>query len=79
VHATAGNISVALDDGVLITPTDACLGRCSLVRWPGSTRRVHSSTAGCRASKTLACICRIYDADTLPLQSCTRTARTSSR
>ena len=26
VHATAGNISVRLDDGFLITPTDACLG-----------------------------------------------------
>ena len=26
VHATAGNISVRLDDGYLITPTDACLG-----------------------------------------------------
>ena len=26
VHASAGNISVRLDDGYLITPTDACLG-----------------------------------------------------
>ena len=26
VHATAGNISVRLADGYLITPTDACLG-----------------------------------------------------
>ena len=26
VHATAGNISIRLDDGYLITPTDACLG-----------------------------------------------------
>jgi 3-dehydro-4-phosphotetronate decarboxylase len=26
VHATAGNISVRLDDGFLITPTDACMG-----------------------------------------------------
>jgi len=26
VHATAGNISVRLEDGFLITPTDACLG-----------------------------------------------------
>ena len=26
VHATAGNISVRLADGFLITPTDACLG-----------------------------------------------------
>ena len=28
VHATAGNISVRLDDGFLTTPTDACqIGR----------------------------------------------------
>ena len=27
VYAAAGNISVRLDDGFLITPTDACLGR----------------------------------------------------
>jgi len=26
VHATAGNISVRVDGGFLITPTDACLG-----------------------------------------------------
>lgn len=26
VHATAGNLSVKLDDGYLITPTDACMG-----------------------------------------------------
>ena len=26
VHATAGNISMRVDDGFLITPTDACLG-----------------------------------------------------
>lgn len=26
VHATAGNISVCLEDGYLITPADACLG-----------------------------------------------------
>jgi hypothetical protein len=26
VHATAGNISVRLEDGYLITPSDACLG-----------------------------------------------------
>jgi 3-dehydro-4-phosphotetronate decarboxylase len=26
VHATAGNISMRLDEGFLITPTDACLG-----------------------------------------------------
>ena len=26
VHATAGNISIRVEDGFLITPTDACLG-----------------------------------------------------
>ena len=26
VHASAGNVSMRLDDGFLITPTDACLG-----------------------------------------------------
>ena len=26
VHAAAGNISIRLDDGLLITPTEACLG-----------------------------------------------------
>jgi len=32
VHATAGNISVRLDDGFLITPTDACLGTLDPIR-----------------------------------------------
>ena len=36
VHATAGNISVRLPDGFLITPTDACLGRLL----PGRLARV---------------------------------------
>ena len=26
VHATAGNISIQLEDALLITPSDACLG-----------------------------------------------------
>jgi hypothetical protein len=38
VHATAGNISVRLADGFLITPTDACLGALAPERWPGWTR-----------------------------------------
>jgi hypothetical protein len=39
VHATAGNISVRLADGYLITPTDACLGRCRPDRgWRGGRR-----------------------------------------
>jgi ribulose-5-phosphate 4-epimerase/fuculose-1-phosphate aldolase len=59
VHATAGNISVRLDDGFLITPTDACLGtldptRLALVNAAGE------QIAGDRASKTLALHRRIY-------------------
>ncbi|MDZ7591742.1 MAG: aldolase [Rubrivivax sp.] len=61
VHATAGNISVRLADGVLITPTDACLGeldaeRLAFVGHDGIQRR------GDRASKTLALHRRIYEA-----------------
>jgi ribulose-5-phosphate 4-epimerase/fuculose-1-phosphate aldolase len=61
VHATAGNISVRLADGILITPTDACLGaldpqRLALVGDDGVQRR------GERASKTLALHRRIYAA-----------------
>lgn len=59
VHATAGNISVRLDDGYLITPTDACLGRLD----PARLARVDADgrqTGGDRASKTLALHRRIY-------------------
>ena len=28
-HGSAGNISVRLDDGILITPTNTCMGRLS--------------------------------------------------
>jgi len=62
VHATAGNISVRLDDGFLITPTDACLGTLDpirLARLDGSGQQL----AGDRASKTLALHRRIYAAD----------------
>ena len=61
VHATAGNISVRLDDGFLITPTDACLGfldPAGLARLDLEGRQV----AGARASKTLALHRRIYEA-----------------
>jgi ribulose-5-phosphate 4-epimerase/fuculose-1-phosphate aldolase len=61
VHATAGNISVRLDDGYLITPTDACLGTLD----PARLARVDMQgvqTAGDRASKTLALHRRIYAA-----------------
>ena len=69
VHATAGNISVRLDDGFLITPTDACLGFLD----PAQIARMNVSgqqISGDRASKTLALHTRIYmaakafDADT---------------
>jgi 3-dehydro-4-phosphotetronate decarboxylase len=62
VHASAGNISVRLDDGFLITPTDACLGFLD----PAALARVDAEgrqTAGERASKTLALHRRIYAAD----------------
>ena len=61
VHATAGNISVRLADGFLITPTDACLGFLepdSLAKVDAQGRQV----SGDRASKTLVLHRRIYDA-----------------
>jgi ribulose-5-phosphate 4-epimerase/fuculose-1-phosphate aldolase len=61
VHATAGNISVRLDDGFLITPTDACLGFLA----PDTLARVDlqgRQLEGAPASKTLALHRRIYAA-----------------
>jgi ribulose-5-phosphate 4-epimerase/fuculose-1-phosphate aldolase len=62
VHATAGNISVRLDDGsFLITPTDACLGFLDptrLAQIDAAGRHV----AGDRPSKTLALHSRIVAA-----------------
>ena len=61
VHATAGNISVRLDDSFLITPTDACLGFLD----PGTLARVDlqgRQVAGAPASKTLVLHRRIYEA-----------------
>ena len=63
VHATAGNISVRLDDGFLITPTDACLGFLDTA----TLARVDSTgqqTSGAPASKTLALHRAIYGAAT---------------
>ena len=60
-HATAGNISVRLDDGFLITPTDACLGFLD----PGTLAKVDADgrqLSGAPASKTLALHRRIYAA-----------------
>ncbi|MBP0638000.1 aldolase [Cupriavidus sp. AcVe19-6a] len=62
VHASAGNISVRIEDGYLITPTDACLGFLE----PGRLAKVDShgeQVAGDRASKTLALHRRIYESD----------------
>ncbi len=63
VHATAGNISVKLEDGgFLITPTDSCLGFLDEAR----LSRVDASgshTGGDRPSKTLVLHKRIYAAD----------------
>ncbi len=61
VHATAGNISVRLADGFLITPTDACLG---FLR-PRDLAKVDldgQPAGGGRPSKTLALHRRIYQA-----------------
>ena len=61
VHATAGNISVRLDDGFLITPTDACLGFLD----PAALARVDAQgqqRSGATASKTLALHRAIYTA-----------------
>lgn len=65
VHATAGNISVRLNEsqggGYLITPTDACLGFLD----PARLARVDSSErqlSGDLASKTMALHAQIYAA-----------------
>ena len=61
VHASAGNISVRVDSGYLITPTDACLGLLD----PARLAHVGADgvqTGGDRASKTLALHRRIYEA-----------------
>ncbi|MGW6484712.1 class II aldolase/adducin family protein [Streptomyces sp. NPDC055059] len=62
VHASAGNLSARLDDGHLITPTDAALGFLDagrLAQVDGDGEQI----AGDRASKTLTLHRRIYAAD----------------
>ena len=59
---TAGNISARLDDGWLITPTDACLGRLD----PADIAKVDfdgHAVSGGRPSKTLALHRGIYAAN----------------
>jgi 3-dehydro-4-phosphotetronate decarboxylase len=61
VHATAGNISVRLDDRYLITPTDACLGfldPAQLALIDASGQQIGGDTA----SKTFYLHRRIYQA-----------------
>jgi 3-dehydro-4-phosphotetronate decarboxylase len=61
VHATAGNISVRLDGGFLITPTDACLGFLD----PAQLSSVDDAGrlgSGDVPSKTLALHRQIYQA-----------------
>ena len=62
VHATAGNISGRLEDGFLITPTDACLGTLD----PARLARLNAQgeqLSGDPASKTLALHRSIYATD----------------
>ncbi len=63
VHATAGNISVKLDEeqggGFLITPTDACLGFLDPARL-ARLDDVGQQISGDRASKTIALHRQIY-------------------
>ncbi len=57
---SAGNISVRLDDGWLITPTDACLGRLT----PYEISKVNLEgvwVSGSKPSKTLELHRKIYD------------------
>jgi 3-dehydro-4-phosphotetronate decarboxylase len=61
VHATAGNISMRLGDGYLITPTDACLGFLD----PAQLSKVGvdlKQVSGAVASKTIALHAGIYNA-----------------
>lgn len=57
---SAGNISARLDDGWLITPTDACLGRLD----PAHIAKVNLAgewVSGDKPSKTLALHRQVYD------------------
>ena len=61
VHATAGNISVRLDDGFLITPTDACLGFLDPARLAKLDLQ-GQQVSGDKGSKTIALHRQIYTA-----------------
>ena len=64
VHAAAGNISVKLDDGFLITPTDACMGFLDPARLSKMNTDVQQ-VSGDIASKTIAVHAHIYSANSL--------------
>lgn len=65
VHATAGNISVRLDDaqggGFLITPTDACLGFLDPTRLARLDAKLNQ-ISGDKVSKTIALHAHVYSA-----------------
>lgn len=61
IHGAAGNISARLDNGFLITPTDACMGFLD----PARLAKLDSHAVqinGDRASKTIAAHAGIYSA-----------------
>ena len=64
VHGTTGNVSARLDDGVLITATDACLGELTPEALVKVDRAGVAHSGADRASKTLALHERIYAATT---------------
>lgn len=59
VHATAGNISIQLEDALLITPSDACLGFLDPARL-AKMDRDGQQQSGDRASKTVVLHQAIY-------------------
>jgi ribulose-5-phosphate 4-epimerase/fuculose-1-phosphate aldolase len=59
---TAGNISARLDDGFLITPTDACLGDLDPARL-SKLDAAGEQLSGDRASKTIRVHRAVYGAD----------------
>ena len=61
VHATAGNISMRVGDGFLITPTDACLGNLDPANL-ALLNRNGTQISGHKASKTIALHRQIYAA-----------------
>ena len=59
---SAGNVSARLEDGFLITPTDACLGALDPARLSKLDRN-GEQVSGDRASKTIRLHRAIYEAD----------------